>query len=142
MRLADSDLVQFHDYSFVRHGVLHDVSGDGNCLFRALSHQFYDTTGQYLFLRNACCVYIEENANLFMPFDIDIPMYLKELKKDGVWGDGIALYAFALANICNIIIYYYPDVEFHTIEIPDSVRTINLAFVDGNHYKSIKWNDN
>lgn len=50
---------------------LRDMTGDGNCLFRALSDQLYGTAENHGDIRSKVCKYIRENADDFLPFLAD-----------------------------------------------------------------------
>jgi OTU domain-containing protein 3 len=45
-----------------------DTVGDGNCLFRALSDQYYGSPSKHLELRAEICDFIAENKDEYAPF--------------------------------------------------------------------------
>ena len=44
------------------------ISGDGNCLFRAISHQVYGNEHHHRILRARCCTYMLQESNFFKSF--------------------------------------------------------------------------
>jgi OTU domain-containing protein 3 len=47
---------------------LRDITGDGNCCFRALSDQMFGNEGQHFDFRKRVCQYIRQNRDEFEPF--------------------------------------------------------------------------
>lgn len=47
---------------------LHDVCGDGNCLFRSLSEQLYNTDKQHAALRHEAIEFMRATKEDFAPF--------------------------------------------------------------------------
>ncbi len=47
---------------------VHPVEGDGNCLFRSVSHQIYGTDDLHGLVRQSCMEYMESEANYFEPY--------------------------------------------------------------------------
>ena len=47
---------------------LRDITGDGNCCFRALSDQMFGNESQHLDFRKRVCQYIRQNRDEFEPF--------------------------------------------------------------------------
>lgn len=62
--------------------------GDGNCLFRALSDQFYGTPARHLQLRKDICDWIENHRQRYEPFCEDergLSVHLQCMRQQGVW---------------------------------------------------------
>lgn len=85
--------------------------GDGNCLFRALSHQVYGTEDSHLQLRLLTLEFIEQNRKKYEPYWIDptatneelsvsYANHLQQVKKPGVWGTLLEIKAF-----CDLLSY-------------------------------------
>lgn len=57
--------------------VIIDMEGDGNCLFRSISHQAYGTCDFHLEIRQKCMNYILAGKEFFKVFiaDEDIDVY-------------------------------------------------------------------
>ncbi len=47
---------------------IHPVEGDGNCLFRSVSHQMYGTDDLHGLVRESCMEYMEGEAGYFEPY--------------------------------------------------------------------------
>lgn len=47
---------------------IREITGDGNCLFRALSDQIEGNENQHLVYRKLVCQYIKQNQDNFEPF--------------------------------------------------------------------------
>ena len=67
--------------------LLFEIGDDGNCLFRAMSHQLYGTEECYHIIRQRCCDYIELERTYFGGFiaDMTISHYLQNMRKDRTW---------------------------------------------------------
>ncbi|KAI0314059.1 hypothetical protein OF83DRAFT_1165358 [Amylostereum chailletii] len=75
-----------------------DTVGDGNCLFRALSDQFYGSDAHHLQLREDICDWIEENKMRYEPFvedDRGIDAHLRLMRSAATYGGHLELSAFA-----------------------------------------------
>ena len=64
--------------------------GDGNCLFRSLSDQFFKDVGKkHKLVRSEVCKYLSEHIEWlrgFLADDIDINEYTNKMQNDIVWG--------------------------------------------------------
>ena len=73
--------------------------GDGNCLFRALSHQLYGTDEHHLFLRTTLVRYENLDRSTFKTYlipsvnEYSIPSHCNKLASHGVWGTQVELVA-------------------------------------------------
>ena len=97
------------------------IEEDGNCLFRALSHQLYGSQDFYDVIRTKCCEYIEHEKQFFGGFIGDLNGtvtfmdYLRNMTKDGTWGGNLELMALAEIYQKTIEIYrsnLQPDFVF------------------------------
>jgi hypothetical protein len=78
---------------------LHVVQGDGNCLFRAVSHQIYGVDPRderHVALRNQCCDYMlapdqRKHFEAFVEGDFDC--YVANMRRQHVWGGNVELVA-------------------------------------------------
>ncbi|CAO1616203.1 unnamed protein product [Parajaminaea phylloscopi] len=74
------------------------TSGDGNCLFRALSDQLYGYPDQHASLRHEICDYLAASPDRFAGFvDIEKPFdeYVQTMRQNGTYGGHLELSAFA-----------------------------------------------
>lgn len=104
------------------------IAGDGNCFFRAISFSLTNSEDFHGIIRNAVCVHMMENEELFNPFLNDgvqtVQSHLSstEMSKLGTWATEVEI--FATAHLLNIDIYTYSrgcwlkfaadDVQFFT----------------------------
>lgn len=122
------------------------VGGDGNCLFRAVSDQIYNSELHHRAIRRFCLDYIELEENFFKNYVVqgNNPMKFKEylLKKreDGVWGDDIEIQALSEIYLRPIEIYAYSDKPmrtFHETSNDNSGEPIRLSYHGQSHFNSI-----
>uniref|UniRef100_A0A2P2KSL6 OTU domain-containing protein 5 n=1 Tax=Rhizophora mucronata TaxID=61149 RepID=A0A2P2KSL6_RHIMU len=87
-------------YGFVEH----KVQGDGNCQFRALADQFYNTPDRHKTVRRDIVHQLKSHPEIYEGY---VPMeygdYLKKMSRSGEWGDHVTLQAAAdsVSIICN-----------------------------------------
>ena len=118
------------------------VSGDGNCLFRAVSDQVYGTDIHYDIIRQKCMDYLQVQKRFFEHFiEGDFDEYIKIKRKDGTWGDDIELEA--LSEIYDRPIEIYSGSEkplkcFHekNSHVDEKKVPIRLSYHGHNHYNS------
>lgn len=75
-----------------------NITGDGNCLFRALSDQLYGYPNQHAILRQNVCDYLESRSDKFAAFiDVEKPFedYVRSMRQSGTYGGHLELSAFA-----------------------------------------------
>ena len=72
--------------------------GDGNCQFRALSHQLYGTSSHHRAVRAALCEHLRREAASFEVWCAEeggLDAYVARMERDGEWGDELTLSAAA-----------------------------------------------
>lgn len=73
------------------------VDGDGNCLFRAVSHQVYGSDSYHGMVRSSCMDYMEANADFFSQFVVggmdSFHLYVAAKRMNAVWGDDPEIHA-------------------------------------------------
>jgi hypothetical protein len=76
---------------------VHRVLGDGNCMFRSLSHQVYGTEDEHQNVRLTLQQVLEENLETYEKFwiqtDVPFSVHVQRLKNQGVWGTHVELLA-------------------------------------------------
>ncbi|EPQ30701.1 uncharacterized protein PFL1_01602 [Pseudozyma flocculosa PF-1] len=74
-----------------------NTTGDGNCLFRALSDQLYGFPTQHARLRQETCDHLAAHADRFAGFVDDQPFdaYVRLMRENGTYGGHLELHAFA-----------------------------------------------
>ncbi|CAM9486523.1 unnamed protein product [Pylaiella littoralis] len=128
------------------------VEGDGNCLFRSVSHQVYGDDSHHRLVRARCMEYMESEAHFFEPYvEGDMAAFLRYLdvkRQNAVWGDDPEVQA-----LCEIydrpaeIWAYDPQLgaktlrSFHEtagIASSESPRPpMRLSYYGGGHYDSV-----
>ncbi len=83
---AASDRYNHYISALRRKGLkVHPVEGDGNCLFRSVSHQMYGTEDLHGLVRQSCMEYMESEAEYFEPYvegECDCPMQITERERE------------------------------------------------------------
>jgi OTU domain-containing protein 5 len=75
---------------------LHTMDSDGNCLFKAISHQLYGDPQHHLLCRKAACSYMLYHKNKLANFVVgDFEQYVQRMQQPGVWGDELELRALS-----------------------------------------------
>ncbi|KAJ0089181.1 hypothetical protein Patl1_32138 [Pistacia atlantica] len=81
------------------------VPGDGNCQFRALSDQLYNTPEHHKYVRRQVVNQLKSHPDMYEGY---VPMeygeYLKKMSKSGEWGDHVTLQAAADSFGVKIIV--------------------------------------
>lgn len=71
------------------------IESDGNCLFRAFSHQIYGTEDHHRYIRMRTMDYCEKEKTFFNHFIPEeypsIEDYIRHRRQDGVWGDNLEI---------------------------------------------------
>ena len=113
-----------------------DTEGDGNCLFRSLSIQLEIDFEE---LRRVLVDYIIEHKDEFEGFTENLDRYCGNMRKDGVYGGNLEL--FACAKKYNLIILVH-QLHHPIIVIQDDspIGIVHIAYVSWQHYSGIKVN--
>ncbi|POO01704.1 OTU domain containing protein [Trema orientale] len=124
-------------YGFIEH----KVQGDGNCQFRALSDQLYDTPENHNNVRSQVVNQLITHPEIYegcVPMTYDD--YLEKMSKSGEWGDHVTLQAAADVYGVKIIVMTSFE-DNYCIEILPKFQTpkrvIYLSFWAEVHYNSI-----
>lgn len=123
-----------------------EIEGDGNCLFRAISHQLYLSEDYHEKLRIKCVEHMKKYRKRFECFcSVPFDQYLTDMAILGTWGDDLEIRA--LEEILDYIICIYSSntsnvaipirKNFEEDEILHGVPTIKLSYHGNSHYNSI-----
>lgn len=136
-----------------------EIKGDGNCMFRALSDQYYGDAGKaHASVRQTIVDYLKDHEDDFKVFiecegEETWEQHLRRMSQDGVFGDHAELVAFSRAMGVNLIIYQR---DTHFLVTPDegeldterdrlkaakaikSRSTLHIAYHNWEHYSSIR----
>lgn len=123
-----------------------EIEGDGNCLFRAISHQLYLCEDYHEMLRAKCVEHMQKHMTRFQCFCVtDFDSHLKEMALPGTWGDDLEIRA--MEEILDRIISIFssnssdPTVPIHKNFEEEmllvNVPPIKLSYHGNSHYNSI-----
>ena len=83
-----------------------EVESDGNCLFRAISHQMFLDPEKHVELRQQCIDHMVAFKDRFAPFcSENFDQYIEKKKMNGIWGDDLEIKAMEEIMDRRIIIY-------------------------------------
>ncbi|CAI5728859.1 unnamed protein product [Hyaloperonospora brassicae] len=128
---------------------IYDIEGDGNCLFRSVSHQVYGDDRHHALVRAACMDYMESEKEYFEPYVVGdmaaFMRYLRHKRCDGVWGDDPELQALCeLYDRPAEVFAYDPMCGFRKLRclhesssLCRSRPPIRLSYYGGGHYDSL-----
>lgn len=132
---------------------LHHMEGDGNCLFRSVSHQVYGDDRHHTLVRASCMDYMESERSFFEPYiegDMnDFLAYLNNKRRNGVWGDDPEIQAMCEIYDRPAEIWSFDRNEgakvmrtFHEVSPLGRQRPpIRLSYYGGGHYDSVVGTD-
>lgn len=121
---------------------LRDVTGDGNCLFRALGDQLEGHGRNHLKHRHDVVAYMLDHREDFEPFvedDVPFDKHVKNLNEIGTYAGNDAIVAFARLNKLHVVIHQVntPCWEIHGTDNP-AARELHISYHNGDHYSSIR----
>jgi len=118
--------------------------GDGNCLFRTISHQLYGTQDQHPLIRAACVQYMRYHSEFFQQFTVyedDFNGYLTQMSKLGTWGGEPEIQALSEIYNRGAEIYIYDTTDgcrvVKRLGSNDHNAFFHLSFHNSNHYDSL-----
>jgi len=117
-----------------------DVSGDGNCLFRAIADQLEGKPENHAKIRRKVVKHIEQNRSHFEPFvedDVPFEQYVAKMRTDRTWGGHLEIQAASQAYGVNITIHQHNMPRWEVTNFPNE-RSIHLSYHDGDHYASVR----
>ena len=134
--------MRFRQLLAQRNFSIQGVESDGNCQFRAVSHQLYGSTQHHATIRSTAIAYLDLERDYFAQFVIDglekFDEYLQHQSKNGAWGDDVELQAVSEIYSRPIEIYAYANTPLRTFhEMSNGRAPLRLAYHGGSHYNSI-----
>jgi hypothetical protein len=124
-----------------------EVEGDGNCLFRAISHQMHMHEDHHSDLRKSCVKHMDKYRTRFAPFcPINFDDHLRHMMKPTTWGDDLEIRA--LEEILDRVIVIYSAESKEYVPIPlktnfeeqlllKGISPIILSYHGQSHYNSV-----
>lgn len=119
---------------------VNSIVGDGNCLFRAISHQICKDERFHENFRKECFKYIENNKQTFQAFiPSPIDEYIQKFRQNRAWCGEHELNAISAVYGVRIVLYkpFHPKPSVY--QPPDYSDTIFISFFL-NHYESLTLN--
>ena len=121
-----------------------DVGGEGDCFFRAVSHQLYGDPNHHLFIRQAGVQYLSNNPERFIESNTENSWneYINNMSMQGTWCDALIVQAVAdCQNVAIHIIESHENFAGETLIEPHYLTqhpptTIYLGHLDELHYVS------
>ena len=122
---------------------LHDIPGDGNCLFRALGDQLEGHQENHFKHRCDVVDYMVEHRYAFEPFledGISFNRYTAGLRNKGTHAGNDAIVAFAKIYDLNVIIHQLdqPTLTISGAKTANTARKLHIAYHNGEHYSSVR----
>ena len=87
---------------------LKQITGDGNCLFRALGDQLQGNSNDHFLYRTNVVNYMRQNREDFEPFvedDISFDSHLSSLAENGTFAGNDSIVAFARLHNITVVIH-------------------------------------
>lgn len=123
-----------------------DIEGDGNCLFRALSDQYYGDGGRgsrHQEIRANVCEYMKQNRQQFEPFLDETESFddrMRRMEEDAVYGDNTEIVAFAQRYETNVHIYQADQMYVVSCNVKNAGEC-HIAYHIWEHYSSVRNSD-
>ncbi|CAF1381764.1 unnamed protein product [Rotaria magnacalcarata] len=119
------------------------IIGDGNCFFRAISHQLFGDETHHRRLRSDAISYITRNTSSFESFvsdeDTSIYDYISRMNKNYTYADHLVIMATASILNQNIIIHEYGKRPLLIPGSDDIDQQLHIAYnPNKEHYDSVK----
>ncbi|KAG2206808.1 hypothetical protein INT47_007564, partial [Mucor saturninus] len=110
-----------------------NIAGDGNCLFRSLSDQFYGQDGNHKAIRHQVCQFLRDNKEeyqFFVEDDQSFEHHVDCMSRNATYGGNMELAAFAKMQQVNIKVYQ-PGLIYiihGKEEEEDDTQVLHIAF--------------
>ena len=132
----------FRELLKIRDMIIVEVEGDGNCLFRSVSHQLYNTTDHHALIRRIVIQYLSLEREYFSQFVIDgdtkFDEYLEHTQRNGAWGDDLEIQAMSEIYNCPVEVFAYSNEPMRTFhESVGSQAPLRVSYHGRSHYNSI-----
>lgn len=119
-----------------------NTTGDGNCLFRALSDQLYGDESHFGEIRSSAVGYVRSHPERFAAFVGEygegFEAYTKRLMQDAVYGGHLEIVAAAEHFGADITIYQAD--QMYVVQPIDTLanKTLHIAYHTWEHYSSVR----
>ncbi|KAL1208036.1 OVARIAN TUMOR DOMAIN-containing deubiquitinating enzyme 10 [Cardamine amara subsp. amara] len=122
------------------------MKSDGNCQFRALADQLYETSDLHKRVRQEIVKQLKSRPKGYKGFvdKMEFSQYVKNMSSDSAWGDEVTLKAAADVYGVKIVLITSIKDNPTIVILPKSEkepgRVIHLSYLAGIHYNSIHLN--
>jgi len=118
------------------------IKGDGNCLFRAILYSLIGEDTGYKSLRKDVCNFIiankEKYKSYFVHDEKGLISEMKKMKKNGIWGTNLELYAASEMLHFNFEVFNSADFSLYcSCEHFSDFPTIYLEYENSIHFNSL-----
>lgn len=121
-----------------------EMVGDGNCQFRALSHQLYNSQEEHAYVRHTVCKRMRECSDFFSIYFESLgefETFMRRMSTERTWGDELTLRAAADAFHVTIHVITTERQNWHLRYEPEGDKppnkTIFLTYISPVHYNAI-----
>mmetsp|Transcript_22997 Transcript_22997/g.72049 ORF Transcript_22997/g.72049 Transcript_22997/m.72049 type:complete len:196 (-) Transcript_22997:30-617(-) len=118
-----------------------DMEDDGNCQFRAVSHELFGTQDHHLRVREQCVKYLAAHEQQYAPFvgtTDDFKAYCARLATPKTWGDELTLQAACATYAVDIHVVTTEAENFHLHYCaPAARRRLFLSYIAPIHYNVV-----
>ena len=116
--------------------MLQRIQKDGNCFYRSISHQLYNTQDKHKYIRECSIRFIKENRQDFEHFlTEDFEVYLKRQARQGKWADHVAI--IPTARCLDLKIQVFENLMLSNTINESGLVEVNLLYKNRVHYDSI-----
>ncbi|ANQ07158.1 OTU-like cysteine protease [Plasmodium coatneyi] len=132
----------YHDSNFKKNFYIKSIRTDGNCLFRAVSDQLYNTEDNYKEIRKLVVDHLlrnEQKYQHFIEYDESYKSYIERISLDGTWGGQLELQAVGELFNVNILIYQENECILEIKNHSDEEKCIQLHYASSEHYNSVRF---
>lgn len=139
----DENTIEMHSRELGRPSLTKDITGDGNCFFRAGSYCLTCTESHHYAVRSAICNHILEHEDKFQTFlrsnELSVKSHVSIMEKEGNWATELEI--LGLAHMLDVNIYTFSNgtwLKFSGQNISASIRPnrngLYLNHMNENHY--------
>lgn len=122
-----------------------EMADDGNCQFRAVSHELYGTQDHHLRVRAGAVAYLRAHEADFAPFvgtSADFEAYLRRMTQSKQWGDELTLQGACGAFSVDMHVITTETEHFHLeyacpVAGANKPRKLFLSYISPIHYNVV-----
>ncbi|EEA06734.1 OTU-like cysteine protease family protein [Cryptosporidium muris RN66] len=139
----EDELDDFHslDKALFKYNLsIYRINSDGNCLFRAFSHQHCNDEELHELYRIKAIKYMENHSDQFISYiddKEDFETYCTNMLNNGTWGGHLELHSLSKAFNVNIVIYQLGQNPLIIANFPPFYRCIQLSYHNNEHFNSV-----